>query len=291
MASDFYLTFPSNSSMKVQPDNTLAHYITDLPQRSLSGEWECGLTEIQHPHTWYNVTEEDVWFFLNEKYIVGLTPSARLAPGFYKGPVALMDHINNGLKRMVTDKVRAKLNYCPITQKITLHMSPDTVFTIPYHSAMKPMLGFRKSAAATAAGGTREYVHPRLGGPDIGVTPSATVVLSPTQTVDGPYSFRREADNVVDMARRFDTIYIYTDVVESRIVGESMAPLLRSLPVRGTHGATVSERFTNLHYVPLLRRLRTIEMDIRDDTVRRVPFEYGRVTVTLHFRRRKTRLF
>ena len=52
MATDFYLTLPSNASMKVHPDNTLAHYITDLPQRiSLSGEWECGMAEIQYPHT------------------------------------------------------------------------------------------------------------------------------------------------------------------------------------------------------------------------------------------------
>ena len=47
MTNDFYLTLPSNASMKMYPDNTLAHYITDLPQRiDLTGEWECGLTEI-----------------------------------------------------------------------------------------------------------------------------------------------------------------------------------------------------------------------------------------------------
>ena len=74
MATDFYLTLPSNASMKMYPDNTLAHYITDLPQRiDLTGEWECGLADIQYPHTWYNVTEEDVWFFLGEKNPTGLT--------------------------------------------------------------------------------------------------------------------------------------------------------------------------------------------------------------------------
>ena len=82
------------------------------------------------------------------------------------------------------------------------------------------------------------------------------------------------------------------DVVESRIVGDSMASLLRSLPVRGTHGATLSARFTNVHYVPLLcKDFGTIEMDITDDPGRRVPFGYGRVTVTLHFPRRRTGLF
>ena len=54
----------------------------------------------------------------------------------------------------------------------------------------------------------------------------------------------------------------------------------------------MSDRFTNVHYVPLLlKEFGTIEVDIRDDTGRRVPFEYGRVTVTVHFRRRRTGLF
>ena len=93
----------------------------------------------------------------------------------------------------------------------------------------------------------------------------------------------------VDALRR---VYVYTDVVESRIVDDSLVPLLQCLPVRGGHGATVSDCFTNVHYVPLLRKeFGTIELDKRDDTGRRVPFEYGRVTVTLHFRWRRTGLF
>ena len=56
MASEFYLVLPSNASMVTHPNNTLAQYITNLPRRiSLSGAWECGLTEIYYPHDWYNV--------------------------------------------------------------------------------------------------------------------------------------------------------------------------------------------------------------------------------------------
>ena len=94
------------------------------------------------------------------------------------------------------------------------------------------------------------------------------------------------------MTHGLDTIYVYTDVVESRIVGDSLVSLLRTLSISGRHGDTVSDRFTNIHYVPLMySHFHSIEVDIRDDTGRRVPFEYGRVTVTLHFRRRRTGLF
>ena len=83
MTNDFYLTLPSNASMKMYPDNTLAHYITDLPQRiDLTGEWECGLAEIQYPHTWYNIGVDDIWFFLNEQEPVGRVPSAKISAGY-----------------------------------------------------------------------------------------------------------------------------------------------------------------------------------------------------------------
>ena len=108
------------------------------------------------------------------------------------------------------------------------------------------------------------YTHPRVGEetnrnepPELGLTPSATVTLKPkTKTADSLYFFRQEANTVVK------------------------------------HDATISDRFNSIHYVSLLRKeFGTIEIDIRDDTGRRVPFEYGRVTVTLHFRRRRTGLF
>ena len=87
-----------DTSMKMYPDNTLAHYIMDLPQRiDLSGEWECGLAEIQYPHTWYNIGAKNIWFFLDETISLGRTTRAQLSAGYYKTPVTLMNHANKGL--------------------------------------------------------------------------------------------------------------------------------------------------------------------------------------------------
>ena len=277
MATDFYLTLPSNASIKTYPDNTLAHYITDLPQRiDLSGEWECGLAEIQYPHTWYNIGVKDTWMFLSEMIPMSLTPSAKISAGYYNTPMTLMNHVNKGLDSMSTDKVRAKMSYSGITQKMTLHMTLGTEFSVPDRSALTRMLGFDASSvssppapptqppplaeaplppapiAAMANAGERAYAHPSLRGRNIGLIPPVTVVATPKETVDGPYSYRKEENNVVDIDQGFDTIYVYTDVVESCIVGDSLAPLLWSLPVGGSHGATVYDRFINIHYVPLL---------------------------------------
>ena len=276
MATDFYMTLPSNASMTTHPDNTLTHYITALPHRiDLTGEWECGLAEIQYPHTWYNVTENDVWLFLNMIDVSDKSRRTKLSCGYYDNPLTLMYHVNKGLHSLRTKETRAQMSYSSVTQKMTLHMTANTVFTLPYHSAMTSMLGFRRPVASEPEAVTSFPVI------DIDHLPS-----------DSSYPFHVEADDVVNMTQGFDTLYAYTDIVESRIVGDTLALLLRALPISGRHGDRVSDRFTNVHYVPLLcSNFHTIEVDIRNDMGRRVAFEYGRVTVTLHFRRSRSGLF
>ena len=118
MTTDFYMTLPSNASMKTHLDNTLTHYVTELPHRvDLIGEWECGLTEMQYSHTWYNVTEDDVWLFLNVIDVPDVTRRAKLSCGYYDDPLTLLYHVNNGLYSLRTAKTRAQMSYSSVTQK------------------------------------------------------------------------------------------------------------------------------------------------------------------------------
>ena len=87
----------------------------------------------------------------------------------------------------------------------------------------------------------------------------------------------RETDSVVDMSRGFESLCVYTNVVEPRVVGDSLVPLLRIVPLSGRQGNTVSQIFQKTQYVPVLcKEFGTIEIDIRDDTGRPVPFERGK---------------
>ena len=43
------------------------------------------------------------------------------------------------------------------------------------------------------------------------------------------YTFMKEGDSVVDMKQRFESLYVYTNVVESRTA-------LRIVPIQGEHG-------------------------------------------------------
>ena len=59
MSHQFYLTFPSNSSMGIYPDNKTSNFIVNLPNviELNNLNWEVGLSEIQSPHLWYNISK------------------------------------------------------------------------------------------------------------------------------------------------------------------------------------------------------------------------------------------
>ena len=91
MASEFYLVLPSNPSMVTHPNNTLAQYITNLPRRiSLAGVCECGLTEIQYPHDWFNVRNAK----LTVEHDGNMETDAYFEDGYYHCPKALATTLN-----------------------------------------------------------------------------------------------------------------------------------------------------------------------------------------------------
>ena len=81
------------------------------------------------------------------------------------------------------------------------------------------------------------------------------------------------------------TIYVYCDIVTPQIVGDTSAPLLRSIPVKGKSGDLITETYTNIQYTPVqTKTFENIEILLRTDTGDPVAFERGEVVTTLHFR-------
>ena len=107
--------------MVAHPNNTLAQYITNLPRRkSLSGVWECGLTEIHYPHDWYNVRNAR----LTVEHDGNVETDAYFEDGHYDNPKALAKKLNG-------DKPgRVKFSYEPVTQKVVANVKSETTFTL-----------------------------------------------------------------------------------------------------------------------------------------------------------------
>ena len=118
MASKFYLVLPSNASMVTHPNNTLAQYFTNKPRRiSLSGSWECCLTEIHYPHDGYNVRNAR----LMVEHAGNMEADAYFADGYYGSAKMLVRALNDGVKGG-----SVKFPYDPVTQKECVHMKADT---------------------------------------------------------------------------------------------------------------------------------------------------------------------
>lgn len=97
---------------------------------------------------------------------------------------------------------------------------------------------------------------------------------------------------MVDMSRGFESLYVYTNVVEPRFIGDILLPLLCIILLNSELGETMSRSFEKIQYVPVLcKEFCSFKIDIRDDTGGPVPFESGKVIVTLHFRRCRTKHF
>ena len=88
MADSYYVTLPSNSSMDVNPSNTLTHYRVNLPSAMIfDGDWEVALAEFSYPHRWLNVIEGHNHIFCSvgkgikftfTKSLKGITPRPRI---------------------------------------------------------------------------------------------------------------------------------------------------------------------------------------------------------------------
>jgi hypothetical protein len=65
-----------------------------------------------------------------------------------------------------------------------------------------------------------------------------------------------------------------------------LAPLLKVVPVEGSHGDNVMKEYITPQYMSeLTNQFSNNNISIRDDSGEKIPFERGRVTATLHFRR------
>ena len=90
----------------------------------------------------------------------------------------------------------------------------------------------------------------------------------------------------------FQTIYIYSDDVASPVVGDVRDNLLRVIAPKGSHGDVISENFEHLFYNDVrVKSFNTVEIVLKGDKGRVIPFLGGVVEVTLHLRKSDGRQF
>ena len=78
-------------------------------------------------------------------------------------------------------------------------------------------------------------------------------------------------------------MYIYSNIVQPRLVGDGSVRLLRAVTTTGDYHRVIKEEFKNIQYVPLeFLKMDQIHIDIVDSFGNDINFGRGQMVVTLH---------
>ena len=92
--------------------------------------------------------------------------------------------------------------------------------------------------------------------------------------------------NKPDVHRGMSSMFVYSDVVKERLVGDALVPLLRVVPASGSRNEVVHTEFNVPHYLPV-NNVATdiIHVRIYRDNGEPISFSGGKVNINLHFRK------
>jgi len=277
--------------------NTISHFRTKLPRRRIfpaEEDWRVALTEITYKQSVFNIREDVNINFITEsgdETVVPIKPGGNsnviLEGGFYRTVDEIISFINFGIEKASLDvQELPKFYFSKYNRKV--HIKPGELETKVLNRNVKfiPSLG--------------EEIEKMLGLVDSrGMTISKQILIQKQTRIDADDTvimmkikgqFEKDkivADYPADINGGFNNIYIYSNLVQQTDVGDAFAPILATLPNRLSNegwGGSIHHEPKNLIYRPLqTRNFDTIEIDIRDDSGRRIPFKLGNIVLKLHF--------
>ncbi len=252
----FTVTLPSNSSEGYYPDNTISSFKTHLPEEiSLETEYEVALTEIQYTNSFYNLPEDSIIDIRLTEFqpltisSLAVSRKVKIKKGYYKDIEQFINLCKSQILRETPTNLREKFDfrYQEVSRKIKVIIPSNTInYRLIFSPLLQAILGFGKH----------------------------------------PHTRTQLAQRAADINACVHSMFIYSNIVAPRIVGDAMVPLLRVIAVHGTHNEYVVENFYHLQYTPVrLRNFQTIEIDLRNNLGTAMPFHSGEAILSLHFRR------
>lgn len=268
MQKSFYITLPSNVHSHGHHSNVTSNYITYLPKaiELKSAQWEVALCEISYPHSWDNIyppINRICFSYLHPEVEHQVDTIKDIHTGHYDNVQEVISAIN----RSKPEHFRGNFGF----EKKGREMVKIILFpaeTLRLHPILGSLLGFNVNKW--------EY-------------PEDTPVEASENTEHLADRIRYKAHFHGDIKALLYNLYLYTNIVKENLVGDRYVPLLRTINVQGEDGDYVHKIFESPHYLPLASDfIENIEIRLTDDQGDNIRFQYGKVIVKLHFRKKNT---
>jgi hypothetical protein len=250
----FYLTLPSNSSMNYYPNNKVTGYTTHLPS---TVDLTDGEWEVALVEAHYPCTFETVVENSAVITVYALEKSVVSVNTIVlpAGNYKSAAELISGLNKLPYMNDYAMFKYDPKSDKVFIDMDVSVV--------------------------------------QMELSPSLAIMLGFDPTETDLKRNNRGLRPVDIMASVPSHMYVYCDLVEPQMVGDTVAPLLKIVHIDTTgykYGAHKEVHFTDPHYLPLVKSsFESVEIDLRDIKGSSLPFQFGTSCMKLHIRKERTR--
>ena len=273
-----YITLASNVANE---GNKISNFRTNLA-RIISFEegWVVGLTEITYTKSWYNVLQSIPITLIDEIGNVYKPTSKNIHEdfiihaGYYDTPQKLVSEINKILLKF-NQIIPPKIEYNELNNCVTVKAGKieQTIKVYPnLGEELENILGLKNRNLKNDIYSTN-------------ITSNEDFLFKDYEIFNNDVL---KAYHPVEISAGYQTLYLYSDIVYPSLIGDTCAPILRliEIPRRYKFGDTVHINYDRPHYRSLLlNEFETIEMSLYDDSGKLVPFKFGRLAMTLHFKK------
>ena len=288
MSDNFYVFLTSNvpDNKGSQHRNKLSDFVTHLPERiNLDDGYEVALSDIGYTKSWLNI---------DKPQIIELAVIDSKAPqNFYlnlpAGNYQTADGLRKTINKLINERGNVTDSWIRNPPKIAVN-----------EKTKKFQIGFGNTH--TDKDGNWYVIHmflseklcQMLGFVTKDNQPLNKINYVKFENIFGANKLligvEAEYEAIVE---DIHSLYVYSDILSPRIVGNVYAPLFRQveIPKDCKFGEDVFLKYKKRYYHPLNHfEFDSIQIVIKDDTNSDIPFSFGRVTLALHFRKKNNHL-
>lgn len=286
--------------MDQYPFNTAADWTTKLKHPvTLRGKWEVALVELQYMNSLSTLSQP-------QRMIIRIINTVKqngeykttdheivFPPGHYGSADAFTSIIRDSipaLEKLIVEEAGELVERSPLQNEAALHMdvlsptdhrlritlaSPRVhIFFPPDSITLQKILGFDHSDIYAGLNSERNDSRMQEIADMYAKNWHST---SKTIPIIAPRPLNPMLGN--------QSLFIYCDVADYSLMGDSAAQILRTTSIRGSFMELITERFDVPHYVPVLtNHFEKVNVSISTDLEETARFATGKSLVKLHFR-------